>query len=232
MGSNMLKNKLTLIAALAALALVIVGALAAFGGSAAPSQVAGTEAARFPAETFTDWVSYGDQVAVFSVTAEEEIPPPSDVYEQGGGYIARVVNLNIEKTLWARKGAPALPSSVRVLTYGWVYENGDRNPAAAWGSPRLKVGERYAAPFVMAPRDGVDWTALSAEATLRLVDGVFTTDGVVGGSPSAIAQRLQSSSPDELARILAGTEPDALAVKYAHLSPDARVQAVMAERAG
>jgi hypothetical protein len=231
MGANMLKSKRTLIALLAALPVVVIGALAAFGGTSARPPVAGAEAARFPAETFTDWVSYGDHVAIFSVTAEEEITPPPDVYEQGGGYIGRAVTLRIEKMLWTRKGASSLGSAVRVLTYGWVYENGERHPAAAWGSPRLQVGGRYVAPFVKAPRDGVDWTALSAEATLPLVDGVITTDGIVGGSPSAIARRMRASSPDELARILAGTAPDALAVKYAQLSPDARVEAVMAERA-
>jgi hypothetical protein len=204
--------------------------LAACGGSTSSSSlVAGEASGRFLDESYSDWVSFADQLSVFSVVAEEEETPAPEVVERGEGYISRTVTLRIERTLWRRRGAPAAHGRIRVITAGWILEGGERHPYAIWGGPRLEVGMRYLAPLVRAPRDGVDWTPLSDGSTLPLTGNAITVAGVVG-VPSAIAASLNGRSPDEVAAIVDRTPPDPVAEKYADLDPDARVQAVLSER--
>jgi hypothetical protein len=185
--------------------------------------------ARFPSETFTDWVSYADHVSIVSVVSEEALP--ADEIEPGDSYIPRAVTLHIEKTVWTREGAPAVEQRIRVITFGWALKDGDRRPVTAWGGPRLEVGMRYVAPLVWAPRDGADWTPLSLDATLPLDGDRVTTAGIVG-LPSPIAKEMSGRSPLELSAILARTPPDPIAQKYFDLPPDERWEAVVREREG
>lgn len=210
-----------------ALALVLAGvvawALLRAGSPSSPVVAVDGGSSRFPAASFTDWVSYGDQVSVVTVVAEDEVGAASD------GYLARAVTLRVDETVWKRDGAPSADGTVRVITYGWSIREGERRPVTAWGSARLEVGGRYLAPLVRAPREGVEWTPLADEATLPLDGDVITTDGIVGG-PSLHAKDLAGKSVDEVAAMLARTPPDPVAEKYAHLDPDERLQAVLRER--
>jgi hypothetical protein len=233
------RRRLVLLAA-TTLPLIVVGVVAwtlVSTGSSSPSVIvggAGASSDRFPSETFTDWVSYSDQVSVFSVVSEEEVwPSPQDLkrdLEQGTGYLGRVVTLRIERTIWRREDAPSAEDTIRVFTWGWALnEDGERRASTApWGGPRLEVGARYVAPLVRAPRNGVQWTPLSDGATLPLDGDLITTTGI-GGNPSPIAERMEGRSVDALAEILAGTPPDPIAAKYFDLGPDARWQAVLRE---
>jgi hypothetical protein len=177
----------------------------------------------------TDWVSYADQVSVFTVVSEEDLPESSDP-NVNGGYFGRAVTLRIEKTIWRRDGAPSADETIRVITWGWSEnDSGERRPTVASGGPRLEVGARYVAPLVRAPRDGADWTPLSHGATLPLEGNAITTEGVYG-NPSQIARRMRGQAVDKLAAVLARTTPDPLAVKYRHLPPEQRWHAVYSER--
>jgi hypothetical protein len=221
------RGKPLLVAATALPVLVVGVAVWAFvlKGSPSSSVVAlDGGSARFPSATLTDWVSYGDQVSIVSVAAEEELGRGSD------GYLGRVVTLRIEKTIWQRRGAPSADGTVRVVTWGWAIDDGERRPVAAWGGPRLEVGARYVTPLVRAPRDGVAWTALADDSTLPLDGDVVTTAGVLG-VPSLLAKDLRGKSVEELATMLARTPPDPIAAKYFDVPPDERVQAVLRERA-
>lgn len=230
-------RRLALLAA-AALPLIVVGVAAwtlLSNSSPSPVVVGGAGASsRFPSETFTDWVSYSDQVSVFSVVREEEIRPPAvdlkrDLAE-GTSYLGRLVTLRIGRTIWRREGAPSTGATIRVITWGWALnENGERRPAAPWGGPRLEIGTRYVAPLVRAPRDGVAWTPLADDATLPL-DGDVITTARIEGNPSPIAERVSGKSVGALGHILARTPTDPVAKKYRHLAPDARVQAVFREK--
>lgn len=222
----MAKKKLMVIALLCILPVV---AFAASGGGSSPRLVVGEGSDRFLDETLTDWVSYADQLSVFTVLAEDEEEPPAEVLAGGEGYISRTVTLRIEKTLWKRAAAPSADGTVRVITDGWVLENGERHPFAIWGGPRLEVGNTYLAPLVRAPRDGAEWTPLSAASTLPLQGNAVTGEGIVG-IPSLIAKALNGKSPTGLAVTLERTAPDPVAAKYFDLDPDARVRAVLSER--
>ena len=196
------------------------------GGSSSSSLVVGHGSGRFPSEALTDWVSYADQLSVVTVLAEEQLPADNGTLERGEGYLGRAVTLRVGRTLWRRPGAPEAPGTIRVITYGWVLEDGVRHEFAGWGGPRLEVGARYLAPLVRAPRDGAEWTPLSVESTLPLDGGTITTAGVVG-RPSAIANAMRGAAPERLGAILRRTAPAALAARYSHLAPDERVRAVL-----
>ncbi|HKH17072.1 MAG TPA: hypothetical protein VKA57_06065 [Solirubrobacteraceae bacterium] len=210
---------------LALLCILPVVAFAA-GCGAERSVVVGEGSDRFLDETFADWVSFADQLSIVSVVAEEAEPPSADVLEHGEGYISRTVTLQVEKTLWRRDGAPSAQGGIRVVTDGWVLEGGELHRFAIWGGPRLEVGGRYLAPLVRAPRDGAEWTPLSAASTLPLEGDTITTAGIVG-HPSAIADAMRGKASERLAEVLARTPPDAIAAKHFGLDPDARVQAVL-----
>jgi hypothetical protein len=212
----------------AALSAIVVGVavwtLLPKGSSSSSVVAVDAGSARFPSASLTDWVSYGDQVSIVSVDAEEEL-------RQGGdGYVGRIVTLRIEKTIWRREGAPSAGRAVRVVTWGWAVDE-ERRPVAASGGPRLEVGARYVTALVRAPRDGVEWTPLADDSTLPLDGDVITTAGILG-VPSLLAKELRGKSVDKLAIMLAHTQPDPIAAKYFDLPPDERVQAVFRETPG
>jgi len=219
------RGRLAVLAAAASLILigVVTWILVSTGSSSPALVVVSGGSGRFPAETLTDWVSYGDQVSVVSVVREEALP--AEVIEPGSSYVPRAVVLHVERTIWSRRGGPSAEGTIRVLTYGWSVRDGERHPVAGWGGPRLEVGKRYVAPLVRAPRDGADWTPLAVESTLPLDGDVITTTGVVG-APSSIAKEMTGRSVDDLAATLARTRPDPIAAKYFDLPPDQRWQAV------
>lgn len=228
-SASLRSSRLTVALVVAAL-VVAVGAVvwvSFLGSSSSPSVVAGAGGSdRFPSETLTDWVSYGDQVSVVYVSSERSLP--AQVIEPGDSYIPRVVTLRIAETVWRRTGAPHAGRIVQALTYGWALKDGKRRPIVAWGTPRLAVGARYVTPLVRAPRDGIEWTPLSDGAILPLDGDVMTTAGIAG-QPSAIAERLAGTSIQQIAAMLARTPPDPIAAKYFNLPPDKRVQAVFRE---
>jgi hypothetical protein len=212
------------LAVLLPVVVAVVAWTATSGGPESPRLlVVSGGAGRFPAESFTDWVSYADQVSVVSVAAEEA--RPAEVIEPGDESIMRVVTLRIERTVWRRREAPTAGRTVRVLTYGWAVRDGERRPVAGWGGPRLEVGRRYVTPLVRAPRDGVDWTPLAVESVLPLDGDEIVTTGIAG-APSTIARRMAGRSVDDLSAVLAGTRPDPVAASHFDLPPDQRVKAV------
>lgn len=206
--------------------LVIVIFLVSACASSPPPPVVGEGSDRFPSETLTEWVSFADQISVVSVLSERDISPPADVLQRGEGYIGRIIAVDVEKTLWRRSEAPAVDATFSTITEGWVLEGGTRHPFALAGGPRLEVGGRYLMPLVRAPRDGVEWSALSAGATIPLDGGTLATTKVFG-KPSTIAEALKGQSLDDLALRLASTSPDPVAKAYWDLAPDARVRAVL-----
>lgn len=184
---------------------------------------------RFPSETLSDWVSYGDHVAIVTVVDEKALP--EDEMDSGSGIVPREVTLRIEEAIWSREGAPPVDDEVRVVTWGWIVEDGERQPVAARGGPRLELQSRYVTPLVRAPRDGVDWTPLSDSATLPLDGDRISTTKIVG-SPSPIALDLDGATTEELATAVAQAAPDPVAAKHFDLPPDERWEAVLRETGG
>jgi hypothetical protein len=222
------RRKLVAATALSTIAVGVGVAALLPTGSSSPSVVAidgGSE--RFPSESLTDWVSYGDQVSIVSVVGERALP--AEAIEAGESYIPRAVTLRVEDTIWRREDAPRTGDAVQVITFGWSLQDGERRPVTAWGGPRLELGSRYVAPLVRAPRDGAEWTPLSLGATLPLEGDVITTSGIFG-LPSPVAKSMSGKTAAALADALARTAPDPSAAKHFDLPPDERWRAVLRER--
>jgi hypothetical protein len=196
------------------------------GNDEPPPLVLGHGTDRFLDESFTDWVSFADQLSVVTVVAEQEQPREPGVIAHGEGYISRIVTLRVERTLWNRRGAPSVAGTFDVITDGWVVAEGVSYAFALEGGPRLEVGGRYVTPLVRAPRDGVEWTPLSAGSTLALESDRVSVDDVAG-VPETLANALEGRSPDYLASILSWTIPNPVAAVNFGLSPDARMNAVV-----
>jgi hypothetical protein len=217
----------------AGLLLVLSVTVIGCGGSSSSAPVSGGGSELFPAETLSDWVSYADHVAVFSVASAQPIPPdPADV-EHGGGLQGRDVTLRIERILWTADGAPALPEEIHMQALGWVLqEGGERREAVTPDAPRVDVGERYVAPLarVRAGTGELEWWPLSIGAQLPVSDGeVKRPNDDAWRSP--ILDALAGTTLAQLESLVHRRAPDPLAAKYMHLRPQERVAAVGMERA-
>jgi hypothetical protein len=205
-------------------AVVITGC----GGSSAVMGDGG--AGRFPSETLRDWVSYADHVAVYTVVAEHEIPPPQEEIDRGEGLVGRDVTLHIDRTLWSAAGAPPLPDEIHMTALGWVLQDGERHALVEDGAPRVAVGERYLAPLVRVEDDpdNPEWWPLGIPAQMPL--GTDDTVGETNGWSNALAARLRGRSVNAIRDAVTAENPDPLAQKHAKLRPSKRIRAVLGER--
>jgi hypothetical protein len=219
---------LTIVVLIVVLATVGVGiALSARSGeSDDPIFGGGAGSAPWPQDSLRDWASYADQLSIFTVADEEQLPAHRG--EGGtGGYIGRAVTLQIERTLWRRARSPEANERVRIITWGWAERDGQLVPGKVDDGVRLRVGKRYLAPLTL--REDGEWTLFADNAVLTLDKGV-ATGAVDAGTPSAPVRAFKGQTASEVARTLDSTAPDPLARKYADLPADARWEAVSTER--
>jgi hypothetical protein len=173
-----------------------------------------------PTESQTDWVSYGDQLSVVEVLAEEKrwrVPDPGAPPDD---WLGRSVEIRVTETAWRRAGAPSAPERFSMITDpGWSLKHGLR-PITFGEGPRLEIGRRYA--MVLVRYDEGEWAAYP-RATLPL-----EPDGRIGSSCSQrpVRKGLTGLTVGEVARRLTETPPDPRAVAHASLPPKARFQAV------
>ncbi|MCX4764432.1 hypothetical protein OG562_26425 [Streptomyces sp. NBC_01275] len=205
-----------------------------------------------PSFTATDWVSYGDQVAVVRVAAEHERPDPEsgdDTESQSGEesgsgeeYLPRTVDLRVTQHVWERSDAPALPDSLTVTVDGWEVKDGVRVRVGTPDASRLEVGHDYVISFARYS-DGV-WSPLGSGGVLpyddgRVGQGEFEGDTVtVGAYRSALERRLVSGEEPPVAyrtvgkaaagvgKVLRSAKPDPTAAAHFDLDAPARHQKV------
>jgi hypothetical protein len=216
--------------------LALVGAVTVSPRAEPQAIVVGAATDRFPSETFEDWITFADFVAIASVVGEEEIPPPVEVLAEGEGYIGRKVDVNVdfENILWLRENNPDWFEEDEVVTWGWTLKEGAQLPFGIWGSPRLEVGQQYIIPFVLATDESgglPEWTALSSVAAFPYDGEFITTEGIIGGVPTPLLEEAEGLTAQALAsQLQLAASQSSLDTKYANLDPDARVMAVMRER--
>ncbi|MET8167050.1 hypothetical protein ABZT34_22810 [Streptomyces sp. NPDC005329] len=195
-----------------------------------------------PSFTATDWVSYGDQVAVVRVTGEHELRDPGEEAGTDEDYLARTIDLQVKEHVWARSGAPALPSKVSVTADGWRLKDGAKKELGSPDSSRLEVGHDYVITLARFA-DGA-WSPLGSGGVLpydhgRVGEGEFQGEPVtVDAYRSAWEERLVPGDEEPMAfrsvgkaatgvrGILRSATPDATAARYFGLDPAARYQKV------
>lgn len=114
-----------------------------------PADVDSMAEAAFPADGAVDFVTYADQLSVFSVVAERR--------QQRGGVetddLPRLVTIRVERNLWlgprADSGAAlAEGDEVELATWGPIGTTDD--DTIRFGEPLLAVGERYVGGLLMS----------------------------------------------------------------------------------
>lgn len=212
---------------LSGVGLVVVLLLAVGCGGAGDSpEVIGDGGGRFPADTLEDWKSYADHVVVYSVVAENEVPPDPQEQERGEGMVGRTVNLRVEEILWSAQRGPDLPNEVSMRVAGWALEDGVRRRFRLHGSPRVELGQRFLAPLVRVEEPFVEWWPLSTSAVVPVVDGRIQTDDTLD---NPVGKEFAGHAISALDESLARQDPDPLAAKHQELRPTERVEAVLAE---
>lgn len=179
-----------------------------------------------PFDSFSDWVSFADQVSVIRVDSEragEDKHPTED-----GRGLPRYVKVSVEQTLWSY-GAP--DTSLELEADGWqVFTDGSRRPINPERGSRLEVGRRYLTAIVRPypnPAGGTHpASVLTASSALPLVDDrVRTTDDA-----TPFVATLDGLNVAEIKGRLAAAEPDPLSVKYRDLPLPLRIRAMAQER--
>ena len=186
---------------------------------------------RLPNQTLTDWVSYSDQFAIFTILDEEEQSNYQVRSIQGGiQRFGRSVTASIEETIWTAPGTEAIKGDITMIVSGWGshYPNTARYPQG--GPGRLEVGGRYMAPLVIYKYDAGNAWGIIELSTLILDDeavvGPLEEPGIT--YMPVVGSRI-GDTVDEVATALACTEREARSVKYSDLLPEARWQAVQAD---
>jgi hypothetical protein len=212
-----------------AISLAAALALAGCGEAATPTSITASGSDRLPSSSMRDWVSYSDHVAVFSVTAEQEIAPTPEEIAIGEGLVGRRVTIEIERVLWSAPKAPVLPTTFDTTTYGWALVEGAKVELVPDDGPRLTVGGRYLAPLVLfEDAERSEWATMTSSSELPL-DG----SRIAGGDwDSTMKDMLTGRSVDETAAIVKRQPPDPLAAKNRALRPVDRLGAVTQELAG
>jgi hypothetical protein len=167
-----------------------------------------------PSETLRDWVSFADDLAVVSVAAERELPPPPGADPRlDEDYIGREVTLQVERTLWHRPGGPSVGDDFDMVVWGWTERSGTRRPFAVLGGARMEVGRRYLLPVTKIEGE---WTPLGS-GTILTLEGDTVTSDVPGNKPEPVAAAMKGRSLADARRAVNSAAPYPLAAKNAEV---------------
>lgn len=180
-------------------------------------------AKRVPDESLTDWVSYGDHLALVTVTGDRMLPVDPATRETGEGIVGREIDVRIDRMLWSRDQAPRLPEVVSFNDVPYAYEHGKTTPMTFNGTSGYQPRERY----LMLLTCFVD--GCGAIGPRLPYDGSkvqLTADDRTDPWGRSIGDR----TPEEIGVLLRRTEPYPKAKEAAALDAEARYAAVRGPR--
>ncbi|MFJ3445120.1 hypothetical protein ACIPM2_28525 [Streptomyces sp. NPDC086081] len=204
--------------------------------------ILGSSKDAIPSGTATDWVSYGDQVAVIRVAAEHPIAADSEETTAGEGYLSRTVDLQVKERVWSRSGAPALPDQLSVIADGWSFDGDSKIRVGSHEASRLEVGHDYV--VALARYSDGEWSPLGTGGILPYDDsqvgqGEFQgrtvtatayrstmQERLIAGDEEPLAYRAVGKKAADLKAFLTSATPDATAAKNFHLNAVARARLV------
>lgn len=206
---------------LAAKGLVVIGigtavAVASVGSDSQPRprMIIAQSDQLLPSATLTDWRSFADHLVVVTVKSERRLSATAEERTAGEGYIPRVLDLQIDSTMWSRSGAPAPPGSFETELDGWSFSEDTVTPIRLEGEPMMDVGKQYIMPIVYLkvskriPIPG--WSPLAPETISPYDSGRLVQDQLLarmkaesdtprgrfgGQEASALAAALRASRP-------------------------------------
>lgn len=217
---------------LAVLALLLLLGLLRTSGDAPPQQLRAAPEPTFaetdepfPSDTASDVVSYADHVAIVTAVSQVEATPTAlpSPGTQGEPAIPRRITFHVDRTLWSRADAPAAPTQLTALWWGWLVRDGKRVPFVIHGMPWVIVGAQYVMPIA---RHRGTFTPIQPFAVFRITDGVIDLEE----QDTPLARDLADLSPVAVTQVFARASPDPLAVRFRDLPPRTRLAAVLATR--
>jgi hypothetical protein len=217
---------------LAVLALLLLGLLRTLGDAPPAQQLLATPEptfaetdAPFPSDTASDVVSYADHVALVTAVSQVEATPTASpsLGAEGEPAIPRRITFRVDRTLWSRADAPAAPTQLTALWWGWLVRDGKRVPFVIDGMPWVIVGAQYVMPIA---QDRGAFVPIQPFAVFRITDGVVDLEE----QDTPLARQLDGASADEVRGALVQAVRDPVAVRYASLPPRVRLAAVLASR--
>ncbi|MGN0064698.1 MAG: hypothetical protein ACI379_10690 [Nocardioides sp.] len=207
------------------LILALALSMAACGTTPAPTEpdvINAQLSDRFPNSTATDWVTYGDAVAVVEVTESRRGEPSEDALEIGEGDVPRTVEFTIKDIVWERPEARRLPESLDYPALGWHFKNGAVEDAKALVSddrPLFHEGHQYLVTLAWQDRrcyegDGVipgHWVGLGSGSSIPITDKILGV-GEFGGQEQDLeaAQTMAKELPQDsvFAQVVGGSVDD------------------------
>lgn len=212
-------------AAYPVLALAFTLSTAACGNSVSsdePDVIHAQLSDRFPSTTATDWVTYGDAVAVVKVTASRRGEPSEDALEIGEGDVPRTVEFTVEDVVWERYGSERLPESLEYPALGWHFTDGGVKEAkvlVADDRPVFQAGNRYLITLAWQDErcykgDGVipaHWVGLGSGSSLPITGeilGVGEFGGVEQDLKGAQSAAKELPADSVVAQVVGGTVED------------------------
>lgn len=157
----------------------------------------------FPADTLTDWVSFAEFVSAVHVLSETEEQDESNE-EAGEGYVARLIELRIEATIWHRPGDVAQVDTLDLATLGWQTNGGKKRVIVVRDAPRLEVGGRY---VIAISRLGTYWIPLTGGSVFAVAGDRVASADLASHGNSPLAKMLGALSNEEIRALLEATEP-------------------------
>lgn len=215
---------------LAVLALLLFAGLTRTAVDPPPQQLAAPQPTfaetdePFPSETASDVVSYADHVAlVTAVSQADATASASPSRTAGERTIPRSITFRVDRTLWSRANAPAPPTRLTAMWWGWLVRAGKRVPFVVHGMPWVVVGAQYVMPIA---RDRGTFAPIQPFAVFRVARGTVELEE----QDTPLARQLDGQSLAAAAGVFADTAPGPIAARFANLPPRGRLAAALAAR--
>lgn len=208
------------------------------GQSSAVTSISASHLDLLPNNTLTDWVTFGDHVAIVKLTQSTALPASEEEKRNSEGYIPRKISFEVEKVVWSRKGAQPAPKNLDLSVDGWAFNKSRQIPVRDEGQATIEgIGSEYLAVLTKLERsESVSmpgWITLGSTTIVPLTaehDSASAPDTLNEGEGLAL-KAVAGLTPDEVVSLLDGTPADPYALPYMDLPPDERSQAaIRAER--
>lgn len=109
---------------------------------------------RYPNRSASEWITYGDFVAVVRVVEVRRAEPSSEAVGRGEGTIDRTVTFSVDEVIWRKADSRQPPAVIVYPALGWKFTGGDVEDAVklvAHDRPRFESGHRYVVTFAWQP---------------------------------------------------------------------------------
>jgi hypothetical protein len=187
-----------------------------------------------PADTLSDWATYGDAIVRATLTDATDLPDSE--YDLEHAYIPRGLVLNVDDVLWTREGIDrqAVPDVLHFQLDGWDDSTQDRRAVRDPDLPQMAVGDDYLillTHLIVDTRVLVEQWAPTAHDAIIPVSGegdLNTQDRAPSSDsqypPDDVRQSMTGKSIAQLVDAVRTTPPDPAAVPFMSLPPDQRFE--------